>query len=160
MIWVLSGIIALLTAALVADRRPRTGSRQLAEWEIEAGVAPRAHAPPPAASHADMAALQLRVAELELQVKGLPGLWKEEADRANRAAEREEKARSRHRQRRASEEAGPDNDAERADVETGGSQSVLALHPNLAGAPDHAAVISQTRRALAIQQLASGSKGR
>lgn len=153
---VLLGAQLVLTGLAVAFLRRPTGPRPPEEREIAAEAPSR----PLYAQLSDHAALASRVAQLEIKVSGLPGLWKEEADRANRAADREEKARDRDRGRRRREASGPDDDAQGADAEAGAEQPMLPLRPHLASSPDHQAVIAETRRALAIQQLASGSKGR
>lgn len=153
-LWVLVAILALQTGLRLAQDRPRTSRGQAPDT-----LAPPA--PPPAPSPDTLQTLSAKVAALEVKVQGLPSLWAEEADRAQRAAEREEKAARRDRGRRRSEEAGPELEFEESDAPAGGSGSVYPLHAHVAGPTESEAVkMQQARRALALNQIQMGSKGR
>lgn len=97
-------------------------------------------------------ALAADLERTKIRVEGLPGLWSEEADRAQRAAERVSKAERRAKARASAEEADGD-DAAGSDADRGAEQGVLPMPTRVEGADDLAARMNAARRALAASTL-------
>lgn len=128
--------------------------------------APAQAAPPPAPATdgprtAELELAQLvgtlaaRIAALEVEVKGLPGLWTEEADRAERAAERERKAAARHRAQRQNDLEGAGGEPAPADVRGGEEGGMPPMHGGMApaGGSDEEAYLRAVRQQLAFLPL-------
>jgi hypothetical protein len=96
-------------------------------------------------------ALGVRVADLEAQLRSLPGLYTEQADRAERAAERARKAAARDRAQRADlvDDGAADSPA---DAQGSGESSMPAVHQGMGGA-EQEAYLAQIRRMVALAPL-------
>jgi len=96
--------------------------------------------------------LTVRVSDLETKVAGLPDLYKEMADRAERAAERARKSASRSRAQREDADAGAGGEPPPADVRGSEAGGMFAVPTGVeAGRPsEQEAYLAAVRRQLAF----------
>lgn len=115
-------------------------------------------APPPPPLWDVLSALGARVADLEVKVQGLPGVWEEHANRAERAAERERKAAKRRDASAGDEQAEPAAHVPRSDVPAGGEGWLPQVHAGMGQgrSNEQAAALALARRAMALSNERHG----